>query len=790
MDWVWRLDWRYTRDFEVDADVLAASEVRLHCAGLDTLAEVFINGSSVGRADNMFHAWEFDVRAALQPGRNTCTVVFTSPASFLRERHTQQPLAVHNLFSEHYLGRPYLRKMACAFGWDWGLQAPTCGIWKPIQLLAYTGRITDLRITQAHRADRVDCTLSGQVEGAGTRVECTITTPDGALITAETAVTDQHFDVTIPITGPAYWWPNGMGAQPLYQVAVGLLDHEAVLQDTTRRRIGLRTIELVRTPDAYGESFRFAVNGRAFFAKGANWIPADVFPARVTDAAYQRLLADAAAAHFNMIRVWGGGYYEDDRFYDWCDEYGLLVWQDFMFACSTYPAFDPAFMDAIRQEAAQAVQRLRHHPSLALWCGNNELEQGLVNWESKEWSPHQMPGSAYRALFDELLPAVVREGDGQTPYWPGSPHSPHGDRNDFNNPTCGDAHAWSVWFGGQPIESQRTWTYRFMSEFGFQSLPDPATIAQYTEPADRRFNSWIIDFHQRSGPGNNYMLRQLLEWFPPPRDFEATVWLSQLTQALCIQYAAEHARRIQGRMDGLLYWQLNDLWPGSSWSSIDVYGRWKALHYFAKRFFAPILVSLVEDRETSTVAVHLSNQGTTPFDGMVEWEITTADGRLLDQGQTPAKVPPQSNQQVGLLDATSLRADTYPLPMSAGASGPPPRAADTDLIIWAWARVDEEEQSRNCATFARPRHLAFSRPSLACTAVPDGQGQVCLRLETDRPALWTRIDIALSDCRCTDNFVHLHPRRPLDVRVQYDPAGHTPDAIAAATTLIPLVDYF
>lgn len=790
MHWVWQRDWCYRRTFEVDAEFLAAPHVCLHCAGLDTLAEVFINDTSVGRTNNMFHPWEFDVRDQLRLGRNSVVVVFTSPVKYLQEHHAAHPMKEWNIYDVTHCGRAYLRKMACAFGWDWGLQAPTCGIWRPIQLVAYTGRILDLRIEQEHGPDMVKCTLRGQVEGAGARVELSITSPDSQSLTAEGAVLDQRFSVVVPINDPQYWWPNGLGSQPLYRVEVRLLDTHLSVLDTVQRRIGLRTIALVRAPDEYGESFRFAVNGCPFFAKGANWIPCDLFPDRVTNERYRQLLADSADAHFNMIRVWGGGYYENDQFYDWCDEFGILVWQDFMFACSTYPVFDPAFMDSIRLEAQHVVQRLRHHPSLALWCGNNELEQGLVDWESDEWSPERMPATAYRTLFDQLLPEMVNAWDGHTPYWPGSPHSPHGNRADANNPACGDAHAWSVWFHGQPIESQRTWTHRFISEFGFQSLPDPATIATYTEPTDRRINSWIMDYHQRSGAGNNFMLRQILEWFPPPRDFESTVWLSQLTQAFCIQYAAEHARRIQGRMDGLLYWQLNDLWPGSSWSSIDVYGRWKALHYFAKRFFAPVLVSLEDDNEASTVAVHVSNHGPDRFEGVVEWEVTSANGDLRDQGQTQVKVPSQSNQLIAVVDVARFRENSYRLPIGLGAGSPPPRVADSDLVVWAWASADGRECSRNCITLARPRHMDFSRPRLTCSGAQDDANHVLLKIGTDRPSLWTRIDIGLLGCRCSDNFVHLHPRRPLALRVRCDTTSYTWEEVAVATTLTPAVDYW
>ena len=550
-----------------------------------------------------------------------------------------------------------------------------------------------------------------------------------------------------------------MGAQPLYEVRVELRSGDQRL-DVASRRVGLRTLELVREPDEFGESFRFRVNGKNFFAKGANWIPCDVFPSRVDDETYRRLLDSAAAAHFNMIRVWGGGIYEDDRFYDRCDELGLLVWQDFMFACGAYPTFDDAFCDNIRAEAVDNVRRLRRHPCLALWCGNNEMEQVFIEWDHDAAVSEKMSLSDYTKVFDVMLAEVVREHDGATSYWPGSPHTPGENRAEHNDETIGDAHTWSVWFGGESFEAQRKWNHRFISEFGFQSFPEPRTVEEFTDPADRQLNSWIMDFHQRSAPGNNTIFRYLLDWFLPPKSFEDSLWMTQIVQAMCVQYAVEHARRIQGRMDGLLFWQLNDLWPGATWSSIDVAGRWKALQFFAKRFFEPVHLSVLESTEASTMAIHVSNQRPTSFSGSVSWELTTAAGEVLASGALSACVPSQSNVEVGVLDFARFRDGSAELPLSLDGGGWRPREADRNLLLWAW--LDEaggREVSNNCAYFAKPKYLDLRVPTVSVDVKSIGDDRFELTLWSDFPAPWTQLELTTSTGDFDDNFIHLHPRR-------------------------------
>ncbi len=769
--WVCLKDWAYQRDIDVPAALLQRRSVELICDGLDTLATVFINGTEVGRADNMFRTWRFDVKRHLRAGTNTLRVVFTSPIPLMKQLDAQRRLPGWNLFHHDFAGKSYVRKMACAFGWDWGLMAPTAGIWRSMTLLGRDAQIEDLRIKQHHAQDAVTLDLDIALIGDAAQVRFDLSL-NGETVAETTAAisrgTAVHAQINVP--SPQLWWPNQMGAQPLYDLTATLLDAQGRALDHASRRLGLRTLELVQQPDSFGTSFRFRVNGRDVFAKGVNWIPCDVFPSRISDETYQHLLDSAAQSGMNMIRVWGGGIYEDERFYDLCDERGLMIWQDFMFACSTYPTFDPAFMENVRLEAIDNIKRIRHRACLALWCGNNELEQGLV---AEQWTEGAMSWADYKLLFDVLLNNLVAEHDGVTPYWPCSPHTPEGngrDRYKFNDATIGDAHAWSVWFGGQSFEAQRGWDYRFMSEFGFQSFPEPRSVEAFTAPQDRSLTSWVMDYHQRSGPGNQTIYKYLLEWFQPPRDFPSSLWLTQLTQALCIEVAADHARRLQGRMDGLLYWQLNDLWPGATWSSIDVYGRWKALQYFAKRFFAPVRVSLLESRDRGVAEAFISNHRPSSAEVTLHWRVTDAGGRKLDEGSQVETIDSQSCRSVRMIECQRFReaGGTARLPLTVGKTANAPIAGDRDLMVWAWVtdRATGEELSRTMATFARPKHLLLRQPHIQHKLTQCDDGQWTIELTTDVPAPWTRLGLAGADAIFSDNFVHLCPNLPTTVTMR------------------------
>ena len=488
----------------------------------------------------------------------------------------------------------------------------------------------------------------------------------------------------------------------------------------------------------WGESFAFAANGNHFFAKGANWIPADAILSRVKEEEYRRLLSDAVEANMNMIRVWGGGIYEHDAFYDLCDELGLCVWQDFMFACSTYPAFDPEFMKNVEAEVRDNVRRIRHHACLALWCGNNELE---MHQAGEAWTDKTMPWSDYGKLFDTLIADVVEELDPQRDYWPSSPHSPCGDRNDHNNPTCGNAHLWDVWHGREPFEWYRTCEHRFNSEFGFQSFPEPQTVYSFTEEGDRNITAPVMEWHQRSGIGNTVIMQYMLDWFRMPRDFEMTLWLSQIQQGMAIKYAVEHWRRSMPRGMGTLYWQLNDCWPVASWSSIDSYGRWKALHYMARHFYAPVLISGVEDTETGSVDIHLTNDRLSAFKGEVLVRAMDTSGTLLQEIHVEAGIDAQSSKSVKVLDLTETI----------------DKSGIDNLLIWLDLREDGASVSKNLVLMSRPKRLSLIDPHIEWSLEKIDACNYDVHLTASAPALWAWGEVSGIAYRFSDNFFHLHP---------------------------------
>jgi beta-mannosidase len=751
VQWVGESDWIYERTFDLE-DLSAETCVLLRCEGLDTLASLSINDQPLGRTDNMFRTWEFDVRRLLKTGRNRISVRLDSAARHVAERNAVRRMPGWSAAHEPK-GRAWLRKEPCNFGWDWGPVLVTAGIWRPLSIVAFsTARIEEVAIDQEHArngAVTLDVSVAAEVLDADAPLEAAVRVSykGGVVGSARAKLEKGVARVRMPVKNPQLWWPNGMGEQPLYEVSVELCHGRDVL-DQSVRRVGLRTLRLDRHADEWGESFQFVVNGVPFFAKGANWIPADAFVTRMTRVEYARLIKAAAVANMNMLRCWGGGIYENDAFYDLCDEYGLCVWQDFMFACSTYPTFDAEWMANVKVEAEQNVRRLRHHACLALWCGNNELEQGLVG---EAWSERQMSWADYGRLFDTLLPEVVRRLDPARDYWPCSPHTPPpGERKDFNDPTRGDAHLWSVWHGRQPFEWYRTADHRFCSEFGFQSFPEPRMVNTYTAESDRNITSYVMEKHQRSGIGNTVIVQYMLDWYRMPVGFANTLWLSQIQQGMAIKYAVEHWRRRRPRCMGALYWQLNDCWPVASWASIDYSGRWKALHYLARRFYAPVLVSGVERPEDGTVEVHLGNDHLRAFRGEVQWRVTQVDGTLLRDGAKKVCV------EAG---ASALQA-TVKLSDLLRKHGP------RDLLVWLVAQDEQGNQvSWNLVTFCRPKHLDLLPPRIRIEIRPWDDNSYAVTLTARHPVLWAWLALDGIDAKYDDNFICIEPERPVRIRV-------------------------
>lgn len=733
VQWVAEQDWEYRRTFHADPELLASERVFLVCDGLDTLADLELNGQALGSAENMFRQDRWEVGALLRPGENELRVRFRSPVRYVSERQGQRPMPDVN---DVIHGGPYLRKAPSHFGWDWGPKLAAIGIWRDIRLEGRSvARLDDVHLRQQHADEQVTLTASISAERweqGALRASLRLTAPDGHIQQVEAQLSDAVATLALPIERPQLWWPRGYGEQPLYRVTISLASDETVL-DEREYQIGLRTIELRQEPDEWGRSFTFVVNGVPIFAKGANWIPADSFPARVSPARLEHLIGSAAAANHNMLRIWGGGYYEDELFYDLCDRLGLLVWQDFMFACALYPLHDPALLESIRAEVADAVRRLRHRACLALWCGNNEIEVAWAEW-GWDTPDHADLKAAYDRFFHQILPEWVAADDPDLPYWPSSPSSgqpfaePNSDR-------AGDVHQWQVWHALKPFSNYRTTLARFVSEFGFQSLPSLATIASFAEPAEWNMTSYVMEHHQKNAGGNGRIMAYLTEYFRLPRDFDALVYLSQLLQAEAMRVGVEHWRR-HPACAGALYWQLNDCWPVASWASIDYYGRWKAAHYASRRFFAPLLLS-VED-EGDSRAIFVTSDAGEPWAGRLRWSLESLRGERLDGGEAELSLPPRSTARVLDLEF-------------AGRLTPAQRRSCV-LVCELWQ--GDRRLQLVVTPFVPSKHLALEEPQIEVEIGLAG-ADLSIRLTARSLARFVELSLAGADVIFSDNHFDL-----------------------------------
>ncbi|MEO6002087.1 MAG: glycoside hydrolase family 2 protein [Opitutus sp.] len=632
LQWIEERVWEYRRTFNVPRGFQDEEFVELVADGLDTVATVSLNGQEIARTENMFLGYRWDVKSMLRPGKNELVVRFDSAMDYIRTHRTDH----HPKEFNDPVGRSQvIRKEQCQFGWDWGPRFVTAGVWQDCRLEAWSGnRLEHIRVSQDHRSDG---SVRLQLRAELVRPDETVTL--AWKLTLKGVVVAEGSGAEIIVDRPQLWWPNGHGAQPLYRLTVDVSSNSGTPIGSWRKTIGLRTIELDRHADQWGESFQFKVNGRALFAKGANWIPAHSFVAGLTRAEYERDLLSAARANMNMIRVWGGGIYETEDFYDVCDEQGLLVWQDFMFACARYPA-DEAFLSSVKAEATYQVRRLRHRASLALWAGNNEIWALNVT----EIEADQKFRAEYEAIFHQTLPQVVAAEDAVTPYWPSSPW--RGDREHAHTAgeARGDTHFWDVWHSRMPVKDYEKYAFRFVSEFGMQSYSSPETNATFAPTSDNNVFGATMENHQKNRGGNQVILDYVSRRYRFPKGQDELIYLSQLNQAYCMQTGIEHWRRNMPRSMGTLYWQLNDCWPVASWSSIEFTGRWRALQHIARRIFAPALVTayvpgdettiIGNYRRTTVQEVHLYTVYDAPETsrGVLRWDLFHLDGRKLKSG--------------------------------------------------------------------------------------------------------------------------------------------------------------
>ncbi len=624
-------DWLYKRTFFVENELLNCDKVFLFCAQLDTICDVNLNGQFVARSINCHLPLRIDVKAFLHLGENEISIKFYSPVNYVTDKYNECPTPPN---PNGRNGVAHIRKPQCHFGWDWGPVLPVSGISGDIYLEGIIGaEIRDLTVKQRHNADGcVKLTLNAEVQffsDASAEVEFVVNYPDGRVVTIlESSAIKREIAETVfytaetAILNAELWWTKELSnkdIQPLYEVKA-VLKKSGTEVSQKSKKIGLRMLTLDRAADCHGENFCFVLNGKKIFCKGANYIPPDSLITRVNDSDYRELIDAAVFSNINMLRIWGGGYYAPDALLDECDKRGIFIWQDFAYACQAYPHFDDEFRNLTISEARSQIRRMRSHPSLALWCGNNEIEQMSALWfyASKylSWT---------KKYFHEILPAVIKEEDDR-PYIPSSPVGVSYKKGVFAD-NVGDTHLWAVWHGLQPLSYYSSRYTRFCSEFGFESLPSLKTLHYFADEKDFDLNSEVFLAHQKCNSGNMKMQYYALERFHLPSRFSDYIYLSQYCQSECVREATEHWRRNKGRCNGSLYWQLNDCWPVCSWSSMDYFKRYKMLQYTARRFFAPVAVSI--NRTKDAFEVYTLNDTFESFECETNFKVCNYSGKVL-----------------------------------------------------------------------------------------------------------------------------------------------------------------
>lgn len=752
-------EFRFQTVFSLTAEQMADDFLLLRFDGIDTLADIYLNDVFLGHADNMHRVWEYAIKEAAREGENTLRVEIASPTRYIEEENNK----VYTGGSwDAMLGFPHLRKAHCMFGWDWGPRLPDAGLFREVSVLSgKKARLEQVYITQYWKGQEnediaekeVDITYSISIEDFTEEDNYEIRTalydPDGVLIGEKSSKDDSNekentagngWD-TITVKEPKRWWPNGYGEQPLYRVEVTLFSETGEPLDTWSRRIGLRTMTVNTEKDQWGECFAHEVNGVKIFAMGADYIPEDNILSRVTPERTRRLLEDAVAANHNCIRVWGGGYYPDDWFFDICDELGLIVWQDFMFACASYE-LDADFARNISAEIRDNVRRIRHHACLGLWCGNNEMETQTLDGA---WNPSIKQKCDYIKIFEYIIPEILEEEDPATFYWPSSPSS----GGNYDNPwdeNRGDTHYWAVWHGNKPFTDYRNYYFRYMSEFGFQSFPCLKTVEAFTAPEDRNIFSRVMEMHQRNTAANGKIMSYLSATYLYPTDFEILLYASQLLQAEAIRYGIEHFRRNRGRCMGAVVWQLNDIWPVASWASIDYFGRWKALHYAEKRAFAPVMISCEEVGELSerpfcvaqpapiekSARLHVANETMEKVSGLVRWALRRAAGEVILDGAEEVSVEPLSGLWLSKMDFSSYDELEVYISYSLEQNG---------VVV-----------SEGTSLFTAPKHFRFRDPQLSLRR----EGNVLI-ITAQAYAKQVAVEGVDGDVKLSDNFFDMNP---------------------------------
>jgi len=710
--------------------------VLLHCDGLDTLCDIHINGKFVAHTDNMHRTYEFDVSDILIDGENEIKITCLSPNKFVREMYKKEKLSGA---SDCLKGHPHLRKASCMMGWDWGPMLPDAGIWKDIYLLTVdSDRIGEVHITQRHNNGKVFVTPTVKTQKNIANINVKVTAPCGLEFSLPANVESE-------IINPKLWWPNGFGEQNLYSFKIELLENGIVV-DCDYKRIGLRELKLIREKDKWGECYCHEVNGIRFFAMGADYIPEDNILSRYSKERTYNLIKHCRDCNFNAIRVWGGGIYPHDYFFDACDEMGLVIFNDLMFACMMVPTYQ-SMHDNIAIEIRENLTRIRHHASLAIISGNNEIEEAVAHWWTTIEGFNELKVN-YIKIFENMIPKIVEDVCPYIPYVSSSPTS-FGYAIEPRNENFGDCHYWEVWHGDKPFTEYRNHFFRYLSEFGFESFPCEKTVNSFTIPEDRNIFSRIMEMHQRCKGANKKILTYLADTFKYPSEFGTILYASQLLQAEAIRYGVEHLRRNRNdnRCMGALYWQLNDIWPVASWASIDYFGRYKALQYVAKRFFAPIMISCEEIGETTTrpfvvmqpdfydystqARLSVTNETTKEVTGVVNWQLRSADSKILQSDSVNITVPALSSVWLDNIDFNKTD-------------------VKNNYLSFEYV-VDGEIVSQGTVLFTVPKHFNFKNPNLKYEINGDE-----ITIYADSFAKYVEIDSPDSDFILSDNYFDMN----------------------------------
>jgi beta-mannosidase len=766
LQWIGEEDWEYETAVDISPAILARKHIELVFQGLDTYATVFLNGQGILRADNMFRTWRVDAKPYLKPGSNALQIVFRSPINEVLRQIELLPyhlpsISVQDADVEKGIGTdPYTRKAPYQYGWDWGPRFVTMGVWKPVTLETWDDAvIRDFHVAQNEvTADLANISADLEIEShtaSPARVTITYTGSDSS----ESRKTERSVtlhpglnEVSVPldIEKPQRWFPAGYGPQSLYRFSASL-DLGKSTVDRAEVRTGLRSLILRRDADHWGRSMEFVINGIPIFGKGADVIPFDSFPSLVTAATYRQILQSARDANMNMLREWGGGIYEMDDFYNICDELGLIVWQDFMFGGDMYPG-DAEFLENVRQEAIDQVKRLRNHPSIVIWCGNNEVETGWIHWGDRQEFKAQVGQKTaekvwqdYMVLFNRVLPDVVVQYGQPVPYWPSSPSSNF--EADPDSQRIGDMHYWQVWHALAPIEDYKLQLPRFMTEYGFQSFPEMSTIKAFSTPQDWDISSAVMLSHQKNKGGNGRIYDYLLRYFGQPKDFSAFLYASQVMQAEAIKMGAEHLRRSRPRTMGSLYWQLNDCWPVASWASIDYYGRWKALQYYARRFYNDLLVSPNEENSALQVYVVSDRQQVQP--AQLRVRLLDLAGKVLEDKSSDIQVKPLASEVYLSLPITQLLAE---------------RRRD-QVFIDAQLLVSGRPVSRNLYFFSKMKDVQLPAPEIKATIASDTAGYK-VTVQSGQLARDVYVSFGDVDATFSDNYFDLLPGESAEIIVK------------------------